>query len=61
MVSNVDLIASSILTANLVIAATTVSPTLCLVNVGICVVSLLFLLFRNVEIDFYDEDDMGDM
>lgn len=61
MVSNVDLIATSILTANLVIAATTVSPTLCLVNVGICVVSLLFLLFRNVEIDFYDEDDMGDM
>lgn len=55
MVSNVDLIAASVMTANLVLASTTDSVQRCIIHGAIYLIALLFLLQRNVEIDFYDE------
>jgi len=57
MVSNVDLILASILTANMVVCAVIGFPS-CIINLVACVLSTLCLLYRNVEIEF-DDDDLG--
>lgn len=58
MVSNVDLILASILTANIVACGIVGFPN-CITNLFACVLSTICLLYRNVEIKFDDEDDFG--
>lgn len=58
MVSNVDLILASILTANLVICAIVRFPN-CIVNIAACIIAVLCLLYRNAEINLEDDDFGG--
>lgn len=57
MVSNVDLIFASILTANIVACGIVGFPS-CIINLVACALSTLCLLYRNVEIEF-DDNDLG--
>lgn len=58
MASNIDLILASILTANLVICPIVGFPN-CIINMVACVIVTLCLLYRNVEINFDNDDDLG--
>ena len=58
MGSNGDLILASILTANMVVCAVGSFP-LCIINLIACILCTLGLLYRNVEIKFDDDDDLG--
>lgn len=51
MISSIDLIGGSILTANLVLTATATSASACVVYLAICVVATLFLLYRDIDDD----------
>ena len=51
MISSIDLIGSAILTANLILAATAMSASACVVYLAICVVATLFLLYRDTDDD----------
>ena len=58
MVSNIDLVLASILTANLTICPIVGFPN-CAFNILACVVATFCLLYRNIEIDL-TYDDLGD-
>ena len=58
MASNIDLILTSVLTANIVLCAIVGFPN-CIINMLACVIATLCLLYRNVEINFDDDDLKG--
>ena len=59
MVSNIDLILASILTANLVICPIVGFPD-CIFNILACIITVICLLYRNVDIDIeLEDDDLG--
>lgn len=58
MTSNIDLILASVLTANIVLCAIVGFPS-CIINMLACVIATLCLLYRNVEINFDDDDLKG--